>query len=231
MDVPSNQHPRVVFFLFFFVSGNGRASPILTFSVLHSKKNAKIRDGFHLARPVASSFGNTLQRRHCRKSINNWLCTKRMSKQWSGLDGEKPPTPPTPSSQHFPAGAAVPATAAQFSTAIFEAAYRRAAKFPCLCQSLERRGEYCSPSHKSSCAHKGKYLCWAAAWQSLACLFFSAVFFFLLLFSLSSCFHNPSSPCLSSKPAPALPLTPFSCTFSVSPTPNSYKTLDSQQFL
>lgn len=213
---PINIH--VFFFLcFIFVSGNGRASPILTFSVLHSKKNAKIRDGFHLARPVASSFGNTLQRRHCRKSINNWLCTKWMSKQWSGLDGEKPPTPP---SQHFPAGAAVPATAAQFSTAIFEAAYCQAAKFPCLCQSLERRGEYCSPSHKSSCAHKGKYLCWAAAWQSLACLFFSAVFFFssfLPLFVFSQSFvalsffpAGPRSPTHSfflyifSKPNPKL---------------------------
>lgn len=135
--------------------------------------------------------------------------------------GRNPPTPPTPSSQHFPAGAAVPATAAQFSTAIFEAAYRRAAKFPCLCQSLKRRGEYCSPSHKSSCAHKGKYLCWAAAWQSLACLFFSAVFFFsssfLPLFVFSQSFvalsffpAGPRSPTHSfflyifSKPNPKL---------------------------
>lgn len=133
--------------------------------------------------------------------------------------------PPTHTLHHFPEGAIT----AQFSTAIFEAAYLGAAKFPCLCQSLERRGEYCSPSHKSSCAHRGKYLCWATAWQSLACLFFSTVFFFLSVDS--SCFHNPSLPCLSSQPAHSLPLTPFSCTFSVSPTPNSYKTLDSQQFL
>lgn len=97
---------------------------------------------------------------------------------------------------------------------------------PACVKVWERRGEYCSPSHKSSCAHKGKYLCWATAWQPLACLFFSLMFLLCC-----SCFHNPSSPCLSAWDPP-LPLTPFSCTFSVSTTPSSsFKTLNSQQFL
>lgn len=77
---------------------------------------------------------------------------------------------------------------------------------PACVRVWERRGEYCSPSHKSSCAHKGKYLCWATAWQPVACLFFSLMFLLCC-----SCFHNPSSPCLrSSSPTQSF----FLCIFS-----------------
>lgn len=95
---------------------------------------------------------------------------------------------------------------------------------PACVRVWERRGEYCSPSHKSSCAHKGKYLCWATAWQPVACLFFSLMFLLCC-----SCFYNPSSPCLSAWDPP-LPLSPFSCAFSVSTTPSSWIPSDSLNF-
>ena len=86
---------------------------------------------------------------------------------------------------------------------------------PACVRVWEQRGEHCSLSHRSSCAHKGKYLCWASAWQHVACLFSSLIFLlcfavraFIILLLLSLCLR-PSSP------------TPtFSFTFSVSTAPS-----------
>lgn len=106
---------------------------------------------------------------------------------------------------------------------------------PACVRVWERRGDYCSPSRKSSCAHKGKYLCRASAWQSGACLFFSPVFFFFFL-PRYSCFHNPSSPGLSAQRSSSSPTHSFFLyvfsKYSPPPLPpHSYKTLNSQQFL
>lgn len=105
---------------------------------------------------------------------------------------------------------------------------------PACVRVWERRGDYCSPSRKSSCAHKGKYLCRASAWQSSACLFFSPVFFFSL--PRCSCFHNPSSPRPSAQRSSSSPTHSFFLyvfsKYSPSPLPpHTYKTLNSQQFL
>lgn len=98
---------------------------------------------------------------------------------------------------------------------------------PACVRVWEKRREYCSPSHKSSCAHKGKYLCWASSWQPIACLFFSlisllcfAVQAFIILLRLCLC------------PRSSSPTHSFSCAFSVSTAPsNSLKCWIPSSFL
>lgn len=92
---------------------------------------------------------------------------------------------------------------------------------PACVRVWERRGDYCSPSRKSSCAHKGKYLCRASAWQPIACLFCSPVFFCFFCLAVRAFIIHRRLVRLPRDPPP-LPLTLFSCTFSVSTAPLSF---------
>lgn len=76
----------------------------------------------------------------------------------------------------------------------------------------ETGGEYCSSSRKSSCAHKGKYLHCASAWQPL--------YLFSLLLSLTPSAHAFIIPtfCLLwmfSLSPPRYPLTLSTCSVSL----------------
>lgn len=227
-DGPSNQHP-CLFVFSHSVGGNGFASPLVIFPAgflpnSFTRKNPNIWDSFQSACPVVSSLKNTWQRR---QTVASQSITDLTPSSWASggqsLTGRNPQ-----SFQHFPASSVVPPPPPPLRSS------------PLLFLKLPIDEQLNSPAcvrvwrGEGSIAHRltnpAAHFRGSTSAEPLpgspSLVYFSQHFFFLL--TDSRCFHNPRSPCLSSQPAPALPLTPFSCTFSVSPAPNSYKTLDSQ---